>query len=129
MQQCVLCQQRCASFKAGQGLDPQQPVNTNPDFFCAACLTNSPQLASQRGVGCKPLALQNKANVGVPAARLRAQSAGPGLFQGMSFWMGSGYKGSGVSPQQLADLLTCAGGQVLQALPKPLTGDCICLLL
>ena len=41
----------------------------------------------------------------------------------MSFWMGSGYKGTGVSPVQLAELLTCAGGLVLHSLPGPATGS------
>ena len=56
------------------------------------------------------------------AARLRWQAGAKGLFQGMSFWMGPGYKGTGVSPHQLTDLLTCTGGRVLERMPPRLTG-------
>lgn len=57
------------------------------------------------------------------AARLARQSGAPKLFHGMSFWMGSGYKGTGLSPQQLAELLIDAGGHVLQESPAQVAGD------
>ena len=57
-----------------------------------------------------------------PAARLKRHAGAEGLFQGMSFWMGPGYKGTGVSPHQLTELLTCTGGRVLEHLPPHLTG-------
>lgn len=56
------------------------------------------------------------------AARVACQSGVPRLFQGMSFWMGCGYKGSGLSPQQLAELLMHGGGRVLHHLPDRLAG-------
>lgn len=48
----------------------------------------------------------------------------------MSFLMGFGYKGTGLSPQQLAELLTHAGGQVLDHVPAQPGEDhapCTCL--
>lgn len=56
------------------------------------------------------------------AARLKRLAGGEPLFRGMAFWLGSGYKGQGVSPHQLADMLTWAGGQVLGRLPPPPPG-------
>ena len=38
----------------------------------------------------------------------------------MSFLMGFGYKGTGLSPQQLAELLTYAGGCVLDQMSADL---------
>ncbi|KAL0039358.1 hypothetical protein WJX79_004746 [Trebouxia sp. C0005] len=55
--------------------------------------------------------------LGAPkAARTAYESGAPKLFHGMSFLMGFGYKGTGLSPQQLAELLTYAGGHVLDQL-------------
>ena len=68
-------------------------------------------------------AMQSQATLCLVAARLSCQAGGGQLFQGMSFWMGPGYKGTGVSPHQLAELLTCTGGQVLQSLPPRLAGQ------
>ncbi|KAL0044727.1 hypothetical protein WJX82_006986 [Trebouxia sp. C0006] len=52
--------------------------------------------------------------LGAPkAARMAYESGAPKLFHGMSFLMGFGYKGTGLSPQQLTELLTYAGGHVL----------------
>ncbi|KAL0033003.1 hypothetical protein WJX77_010243 [Trebouxia sp. C0004] len=59
--------------------------------------------------------------VGAPkAARMARESGAPKLFHGRSFLMGCGYKGSGLSPQQLAELLTHAGGCVLDHLSADL---------
>ncbi len=48
----------------------------------------------------------------------------------MSFLMGFGYKGTGLSPQQLTELLTYAGGHVLDQSSADLgehTTRCLCL--
>ena len=44
---------------------------------------------------------------------MAGESGAPKLFHGMSFLMGFGYKGTGLSPQQLTELLIYAGGRVL----------------
>ena len=58
------------------------------------------------------------------------ESGAPKLFHGMSFLMGCGYKGTGLSPQQLTELLTYAGGHVLDQSCADLgehTTRCLCL--
>ncbi len=51
---------------------------------------------------------------------MACESGVPKLFHGMSFLMGFGYTGTGLSPQQLAELLTYAGGRVLDQLSNDL---------
>jgi len=61
---------------------------------------------------------------------MAGESGAPKLFHGMSFLMGFGYKGTGLSPQQLTELLTYAGGHVLDQSSADLgehTTRCLCL--